>query len=115
MNIEKILNQKIPEPVIWYCPACKRIRDKDYPDGRDTVLGVQHGDILVIKHKDFRVEIEAEGRIATICRACGASIEIYSQDWIEVKKFKKRLAAERANSDPPIVEKKVMGYAIDEG
>ena len=115
MNIEESIDVKIPEPVMWYCPACKRLRTKEYPNGRDTILGVQHGDTLVIKHKDFRVEIEAEGRISTTCRACGASVEVFSSDWIEVKKFLAVLKAARDKEGPPIVEKKVIGYALSEG
>jgi hypothetical protein len=99
---ENPVTENVPTPQVWYCPSCKKMRSKEYPDGKDTVLGVQHGDTLIIKHKDLRIEIEAEGRIGMTCRVCGAYIEIYSQDWIEVKKFKARLAKERASGGPPI-------------
>jgi len=114
-------NENIPTPTNWYCPACKRIRTPEYPQGRDTILGVQHGETLVIVHKGLRVEIEAEGRVGTSCRNCGAFIEIYSDDWPEVQKFKKVLAEQRSKGGPPIVITeepeyiKVIRSAINEG
>ena len=111
MDVKDAFN--LPEPKIWYCPACKKMRTKEFPEGKDTILGIQHGDILVIKHKDLRIEIEAEGRIGIICRACGASVELYSVDWEEIKKFKKRLEEEREKAGPPIRKQEITGYSIE--
>lgn len=108
-------DSNVPAPSTWYCPACKRIRSNEYPNGRDTVLGVQHGDTLTIQHKGLRVEIEAEGRVGITCRNCGAFVEVFSEDWPEIRKFKARLATERATGGPAIRSREVIGYTIDEG
>ena len=109
------MDNNIPVPSTWYCPACKRIRSKEYPDGRDTVLGVQHGDTLTIQHKGMRIEIEAEGRIGITCRNCGAFVEVFSEDWPEIQKFKARLSEERKTGGPAVRSQEVIGYTIDEG
>lgn len=115
MDDIRTMGQKTaPEPRIWYCPSCKKMRGKDTPDGRETILGIQHGDTLVIKHKDIRIEVEAEGRIGVTCRVCGAFSEVYSEDWLEIKKFKERLAEERKQGGPPIRKREIIGYTQEQ-